>query len=132
MNENKTVSTAPMAEIIIPDKLFFTISEVSEITMVKPYILRYWEKQFKILKPVRSIGGQRSYRKKDVEMVVLIKKLLYAEKFTIAGAKNRLNELKEAKKTHPQMEINFREAELLDTVNKLKKKLQSLKDSINS
>jgi len=126
----KDILTPPSVEIIIPDKLFFTISEVSDITMVKPYILRYWEKQFKFLKPVRSIGGQRSYRKKDVEMVVLIKRLLYEEKFTIAGAKNRLKELKEAKRNHPQMEINFREAELVDTVNRLKKKLENLKDSI--
>ena len=73
MSEN---NQAQSPVVVIPDKLFFAISEVSLITQVKPYILRYWEKQFKFLKPVRSIGGQRSYRKKDVEMVLLIKKLL--------------------------------------------------------
>ena len=129
MNEN---NQAQSPAVVIPDKLFFTISEVSVITQVKPYILRYWEKQFKFLKPVRSIGGQRSYRKKDVEMVLLIKKLLYDEKFTIAGAKNRLKEMKEAGKHPPQLEINFKEAELVETVNRLRKKLQSLKDSMNS
>ncbi len=130
MNENNEAQS-PSA-VVIPDKLFFTISEVSVITQVKPYILRYWEKQFKFLKPVRSIGGQRSYRKKDVEMVLLIKKLLYDEKFTIAGAKNRLKEIKEAGKHVSQIEINFKEAELVATVNKLKKKIQSLKESIDS
>ncbi len=129
MSENNQAQS-PL--VVIPDKLFFAISEVSLITQVKPYILRYWEKQFKFLKPVRSIGGQRSYRKKDVEMVLLIKKLLYDEKFTIAGAKNRLKEMKEAGKRPPQLEINFKEAELVETVNKLKKKLQSLKDSMNT
>ena len=129
MSENNQAQS-PL--VVIPDKLFFAISEVSLITQVKPYILRYWEKQFKFLKPVRSIGGQRSYRKKDVEMVLLIKKLLYDEKFTIAGAKNRLKEMKEAGKRPPQLEINFKEAELVETVNKLKKKLQSLQDSMNT
>ena len=129
MSEN---NQAQSPAVVIPDKLFFTISEVSEISQIKPYILRYWEKQFKFLKPVRSIGGQRSYRKKDVEMVLLIKKLLYDEKFTIAGAKNRLKDIKEAGKHPPQLEINFKEAELVATVNKLKKKIQSLRESIDS
>ena len=118
-----------MNEILIPDKLFFTISEVSQITEVRPYILRYWEKQFKALKPVRSIGGQRAFRKKDVETVVLIKKLLYEDKFTISGAKLKLKDMK-PKKPLPQLELNFKEAELIETVTKLKKKIESLKSSI--
>ncbi len=130
MNENNEAQSP--SEAVIPDKLFFTISEVSGITQVKSYILRYWEKQFKFLKPVRSMGGQRSYRKKDVEMVLLIKKLLYAEKFTIAGAKNRLKELKEAGKDPSQLEINFKEAEFIATVKNLKKKIESLRESIDS
>ncbi len=113
--------------IQIPDKLFFTIREVSEITGVKSYILRYWEKQFKILKPVRSIGGQRAYRKKDIEMVLLIHGLLYKDGFTIDGAKKKL---KDVRKNEVQMEINFRELELVETIGKLKKKLTDLKKTM--
>jgi DNA-binding transcriptional MerR regulator len=111
----------------IPDKLFFTIREVSDISGVKSYILRYWEKQFKFLKPVRSIGGQRAYRKKDIEMVLLIQRLLYNEGFTIEGAKKKL---KDIKKTEVQIEINFKELELADTIDKIKKKLSDLKMTI--
>jgi len=114
-------------EIQIPDKLFFTIREVSDITKVKSYILRYWEKQFKILKPVRSIGGQRAYRKKDIEMVLLIQRLLYNEGFTIDGAKKKLKDLR---KNEVQMEINFKELELVETIDKLKKKLGDLKKTM--
>ena len=113
--------------IQIPDKLFFTIREVSEITGVKSYILRYWEKQFKILKPLRSIGGQRAYRKKDIEMVLLIHGLLYKDGFTIDGAKKKL---KDVRKNEVQMEINFRELELVETIGKLKKKLTDLKKTM--
>ena len=114
-------------EVHIPDKLFFTIREVSEITGVKSYILRYWEKQFKILKPVRSIGGQRAYRKKDIEMVLMIQRLLYKEGFTIDGAKKKLKDLR---KNEVQMEINFRELELVETIEKLKKKVSDLKKTM--
>lgn len=113
--------------IQIPDKLFFTIREVSDITRVKSYILRYWEKQFKILKPVRSIGGQRAYRKKDIEMVLLIHRLLYKDGFTIEGAKKKLKDLR---KNEVQLEINFRELELVETIGKLKKKLGDLKKTM--
>jgi len=114
-------------EIQIPDKLFFTIREVSDITKVKSYILRYWEKQFKFLRPVRSIGGQRAYRKKDIEMVLLIQRLLYNDGFTIDGAKKKLKDLR---KPEIQMEINFKELELVETIEKLRKKLSDLKKTI--
>ena len=78
-----------MAETI-PDKLYFKIGEVSSITGVEPYILRYWESEFKLVKPYRTKSNQRLYRRKDVESVLKIKKMLYDEKFTIAGAKKRI------------------------------------------
>lgn len=112
----------------IPDKLFFTISEVSEITHVKPYILRYWEKQFKVLKPGRGIGGQRTYRKKDIEIIFQIHKLLYEDKFTISGAKRKIKTFK--KKNEQQMEIDFKEVEFKEKIGKLKKKLNDLKTTI--
>jgi DNA-binding transcriptional MerR regulator len=80
--------------IAIPEKQYFKIGEVSEILDVEPYVLRYWESEFKILKPTRTRARQRLYHKKDLELLMEIKHLLYDEKFTIAGAKKRLQEMK--------------------------------------
>ncbi|HTY22514.1 MAG TPA: MerR family transcriptional regulator [Desulfomonilaceae bacterium] len=80
--------------IAIPEKQYFKIGEVSEILNVEPYVLRYWESEFKILKPTRTRARQRLYHKKDLELLMEIKHLLYDEKFTIAGAKKRLQEMK--------------------------------------
>ena len=76
----------------IPDKLFFSISEVSELAGIKSYVLRYWESEFNFLSPEKNEAGQRRYRKKDIEMVLRIKELLYEEGYTIAGAKRRLRQ----------------------------------------
>ncbi len=93
-------------DVAIPEKQYFKIGEVSEILNVEPYVLRYWESEFKILKPTRTRARQRLYHKKDLELLMEIKHLLYDEKFTIAGAKKRLQEMrklasaeKKAKKT---------------------------------
>ncbi len=74
----------------IPNKLFFKIGEVCEITDTQPYVLRYWESEFQALAPAKNSSGQRIYRRKDIETVLRIKQLLYDEGFTIAGAKKRL------------------------------------------
>jgi len=75
------------------DKLYYRIGEVSELTGVKPYVLRYWESEFKWMSPGKSRSNQRLYRKQDIEAILLIKRLLYEERFTIAGAKKRLKDL---------------------------------------
>ncbi|MGB6383896.1 MAG: MerR family transcriptional regulator [Terriglobales bacterium] len=80
------------AEIIIPDKLYFRIGEVASLCRLPAYVLRFWETEFPQLKPVKSSTGQRMYRKRDVESVVRIKKLLYDDGFTIAGARLQLRE----------------------------------------
>ena len=80
------------AEIIIPDKLYFRIGEVASLCRLPAYVLRFWETEFPQLKPVKSSTGQRMYRKRDVESVVRIKKLLYEDGFTIAGARVQLRE----------------------------------------
>ena len=77
-------------EISIPDKLFFRIGEVSDLTRTKPYVLRYWETEFPMLKPSKSRTGHRLYRRQDVETVFEIKRLLYNEGFTIDGARKHL------------------------------------------
>ena len=74
----------------IPEKLFFRIGEVCDLIKVQPHVLRYWETEFPMLAPQKNRAGPRVYRRKDVEMVLRIRDLLYEEKFTIAGAKKRL------------------------------------------
>lgn len=74
------------------DKDFYRIGEVSRLTSLKPFVLRYWETEFPMLEPVKSPSGHRLYRQEDVEMVLRIKRLLYDEGFTIAGARRHLRE----------------------------------------
>lgn len=74
-------------------KLYYRIGEVSQITGVKPYVLRYWESEFRLMAPHKSRSKQRLYRQKDIETILAIKRLLYAERYTIAGARRRLREL---------------------------------------
>ncbi len=77
-----------------PDaKRYYRIGEVSQITDVKPYVLRYWESEFRWMAPQKSRSQQRLYRKRDIEMIQLIKRLLHEERYTIAGARRRLREL---------------------------------------
>ena len=80
------------AEKQIPDRLFFRIGDVAEISGVEAYVLRYWETEFATLKPRKGSNGQRQYRRKDVELILEIKRLLYDEKYTIAGARKALRE----------------------------------------
>jgi DNA-binding transcriptional MerR regulator len=76
--------------IAIPEKLFFKIGEVCELAGVQAHVLRYWESEFPMLAPQKNRAGQRVYRKRDVEMALRIKELLYEDQYTIAGAKKRL------------------------------------------
>jgi len=83
------------AAVAIPEKLFFKIGEVCELAGVQAHVLRYWESEFSMLAPQKNRAGQRVYRKRDVEMALRIKELLYEDQYTIAGAKKRLaNELR--------------------------------------
>jgi DNA-binding transcriptional MerR regulator len=77
-------------EVVIPDKLYFRIGEVSRLCELPSYVLRFWETEFPQLKPSKSGTGQRMYRKQNVENVLRIKKLLYDQGFTIAGARQQL------------------------------------------
>jgi len=86
----------------IPNKLFFKIGEVCELTDTQPYVLRYWESEFPSLAPAKNSSGQRIYRRRDIETVLRIKELLYEEGFTIAGAKKRLESEMTGKGTTPQ------------------------------
>lgn len=97
------VSECGRGEHYFPEKLYYKIGEVSEIAAVPPYVLRFWESEFKRIKPTRTPSGQRLYRKKDVLLVLKIKHLLYNEHFTIRGANQYLNTLKEDSSLSPSV-----------------------------
>lgn len=94
------------AETILPDKYFYKIGEVAELTTLEPYVLRYWETEFNI-KLTKTKNAQRLYQKKDVLRIMEIKKLLYDEKFTIAGAKKKLREVAKEKTEGTKNQLSF-------------------------
>ncbi|MBZ5722813.1 MAG: MerR family transcriptional regulator [Acidobacteriia bacterium] len=98
----QTAKASKTTDVVIPEKLYFRIGEVARLCRLPAYVLRFWETEFPQLKPVKSSTGQRMYRHKDVENVLHIKKLLYEEGFTIAGARQHLrSEVKGDKKQPP-------------------------------
>jgi DNA-binding transcriptional MerR regulator len=92
-------------QIPLPDKLYFRIGEVSTITELPAYVLRFWETEFKRINPKRTPSGQRLYRKQDVELILTIKFLLYEKKFTIPGAKQYLSSTTDWKKKNPSRQV---------------------------
>ena len=75
------------------EKRYYRIGEVSRLTDVKPYVLRYWESEFRWMSPQKSRSKQRLYRRRDIDIILLIKKLLYEQRYTIAGARQKLREM---------------------------------------
>jgi DNA-binding transcriptional MerR regulator len=110
----------------IPDKMFFRIGEVSEITGVKPYVLRYWESEFRLLRPSKNKSGQRVYRRREVETVLEIKDLLHRRKFTIAGAKKWLAGEGRQAPAERQMELGFAAADRSQVMRRVREGLVSL------
>jgi DNA-binding transcriptional MerR regulator len=86
-------ASAPVDPNAIPDKPFFKIGEAARLCAVKPYVLRYWETEFRSLKPQKTRSRQRLYRRSDVEHLLRIRHLLYDQRFTIEGARTRLRQL---------------------------------------
>lgn len=91
-------------EIVIPDKLYFRIGDVAKLCGIEAYVLRFWESEFPQLRPNKSGTGQRLYRKRDVEMVLKVKRLLHDEGYTIAGARQVLAQ-ESGKKASPQLQL---------------------------
>ncbi len=110
-------------------KLYYSISEVSRITSLKPYVLRYWETEFAELRPAKNRAGNRTYRKSDIELIFLIKRLLYTEKYTIEGARRRLRQLRKAdgQQLRPSLEVLHAE-DLLQEVKKGLKEILEILD----
>ncbi|MEW5802439.1 MAG: MerR family transcriptional regulator [bacterium] len=117
-----------------PEKMFYKIGDVSQILDVKPFVIRYWESEFKQLRPTKNGTGQRVYRKKDILILQRIKELLYEELYTIPGAKRRLElDRLEAKKSGPaQEECREDYGQIRDILRKHKKKLIEIKRFLES
>jgi DNA-binding transcriptional MerR regulator len=109
----------------LPDKIYFKIGEVSEIVGVEPYVLRYWETEFDLLKPSKAPSRHRLYKKKDVELLLDIKRLLYTEGFTIEGARKKLKEVKKEEKD--QLKLPLADQKYKTALAKIKKDLESLR-----
>jgi DNA-binding transcriptional MerR regulator len=111
----------------LPDKLYFKIGEASRIVGVKPYVLRYWETEFNV-RPGKTKSKHRIYRKRDVELLLEIKRLLYDERYTIEGARKRLKELQ--KENKDQLDLPLEERAYRALLIKIRKDLQSLYKSL--
>lgn len=102
------------------ERLYYRIGEVSRIAGLKPHVLRYWESEFRMIKPYKAGSQQRLYRKKDLGLILKIKKLLYEEGFTIAGAKKKIREMdRESRKLRVKQDgnkIEEKERELLSLI----------------
>jgi len=90
---------------ISSERLYYRIGEVSRITDLKPHVLRYWESEFRVIKPYKGGSLQRLYRKKDLDLILKIKKLLYEDGFTIAGAKKKIRDLERAESKQMKLRL---------------------------
>jgi DNA-binding transcriptional MerR regulator len=113
-------------------KLYYSISEAAAMTKVKPHVLRYWETQFKMLRPRKNKAGNRMYQKRDLKLIMLINELLYEKGFTIAGAQKKLSDEKET--VRDQMQMSFddvdRAAMLLEVQRELRLLLRDVKGGL--
>jgi DNA-binding transcriptional MerR regulator len=117
---------------VIPDRMYFRIGDVAEIAGVQPYVLRFWEKEFDFLAPIKNAAGQRLYRKGDVENVLLIKRLLYLERYSIEGAKKRIKELrKEGGLSHAKRERGSLDDHKIEAIKAAKEELRALIDLVS-
>lgn len=109
-------------------KLYYSISEVSQVTSLKAYVLRYWETEFAELRPKKNRAGSRTYTLDDIKLIFLIKRLLYDDKYTIEGARQRLQQLR---RVGQQIDISFEQLRRDDMIAELKKELRELLGMLN-
>ena len=105
-------------------KLYYSIGEVSEITELKPYVLRYWETEFTQLKPPKNRAGNRTYRQKDIDVILNIKNLLYKKKYTIDGARNYLKRDDSDFKTNSVQSLDPKQLQIV--LSKIKNELKDI------
>jgi DNA-binding transcriptional MerR regulator len=113
----------------IPDKLFYKIGEVARLTSLRPSILRYWETEFSLLQPQKSRSGQRLYTKKELDLVLEIKGLLYHEKLTIKGARRAMTKRGKGRDSLDIVEKDT-SANILQVINDVKEELKKIRDSL--
>ncbi len=115
-----------MPPVQLPQKLYFRIGEVARLLDVKPHVIRFWEREFKSLKPKKSAAGQRIFNRRDVERLGLIKHLLYTERFTLEGARKHLREKGFEPPAEPAEAVTERSAALREGLEGARKKLAAL------
>lgn len=115
--------------VVIPDKLYFKIGEVSALLKLKPHVLRYWETEFDILNPGKAPSRHRLYKRKDVELLLQIKQLLHTEGYTIEGARKKLKQRDPA--NHEPTPSPWPDPEYKEALLKIKNDLTSLRDLIS-
>jgi len=112
--------------LLLPPQTYFSIREVSQLTQVKPYVIRYWETQFSALRPARRESGQRKFTQKEVDTILKIKELLYDKRFTIAGAKQYLK--RETRRGTAQLRLDLEDqpsaSQTLDNLRAVRKDLE--------
>jgi DNA-binding transcriptional MerR regulator len=112
-----------------PRKMYYSISEAASLVRVKPYVLRYWETEFSSLRPRVMRGGRRAYREGDLKAVMMIKKLLYEDRFTIEGARKRLQEMDKAEIN--QLAIPFEQATRETTLKEIREGLKEVSEILS-
>jgi len=115
---------------LIPDKLYFKIGEVAELTGIKPHVLRYWESELGNFRPTNSRSNQRLYRRKDVELVLKLKDLLYNQGYTLAGAKKLLRS-KSPEDQPPQLALPLTSGSRATLLKEIRADLVRLRDSLD-
>jgi len=118
---------------ISSERLYYRIGEVSRLTGLKAHVLRYWESEFKVIKPYKGGSLQRLYRKKDLDLILKIKKLLYEDGFTIAGAKKKIRDLERAANKQMKLRLvekrfNGKDSELLVAIREELKGIRNMLD----
>jgi DNA-binding transcriptional MerR regulator len=112
-------------------RLYWSISEVAELTGVKAHVLRYWETEFPALKPRKNSAGNRHYRERDIQLILAIRHLLYEEHFTIKGARQKLAETRKVRDLVDQLEIPFARADQRQALKEIREELKALRQEID-
>ena len=130
---HKTATKLTKVQLPLPDKLFYKIGEVSKISGVESYVLRYWETEFPFLRPRKNKSGQRVYVKKDLELILQVKKLLYQERYTIEGVRKKLGDgIHKASESIMVHENKVKEPKSpADVLSFVKKRLKSILSQIS-
>jgi DNA-binding transcriptional MerR regulator len=116
-------------EAVTPDKLFYKIGEVARFASLRPSILRYWETEFSNLQPNKSRSGQRLYTKKELDLVLEIKRLLYSDKLTIEGARRVIAKREKGRETR-EVATDHSAANIRQIIREVKDDLQKIRDSL--